>query len=724
MDRRLCYGEMTMTFSDIMTGSDFDIALGGMGDDLIDFTTLPQDQISTLQNSGGVEAIALFGGNDNISGSDDSTIIFGNKGNDTILGNGGDDTLFGGMDNDQIRGGAGNDNINGDLGDDTLSGGAGTDILTGRDGADVFVLTQGEDTDTITDFVSGVDRVQLPDGLAESDVTIEGGEIRVTVTGEILAQVNGAIASGDLIVATTDDGGGGPPEPGGGLLSRRTRSTNPLNEALQLATSQLASFADTPEFAAQIQENFGDVDIELAESLIAGLTSGENLPPVEVRSPEELGNIEGGYDAVTGTVYLNENLLSAPDPQIVASVILEEWGHHLDAQLNTIDRVGDEGAEFAMRVQGQILDAQTLDALRGFDDTVTINLDGQVTDLETGEYSNRWYINIYDWSSGSTERVVSGKTSSNRRSDGKTGFLADWQSGSPNRGVGSDYFMNQMWTQDDFQAGKTYNFKVRSDDGFRIAARPVNGGEWQFITPWSWQTAYGSQHKNYSFTPKQSGEHWIYVLHYEEGGLAYFDVSWSASSSSSGKQYYPQLSGLSDNTWDRETSDNTGFDDNWPDYEYDEALTRSEIEQIYTDLSNDLFGRRYHMTAGYMDPGYHADPDLNGWHAGIDLGAPAGTRVRAVAPGTVAWKDGSFIGITSSTGQHQWVYGHMNLNNISVGSSISKGQNLGTINGDNHLHFETRTPAGFSGTGGAHPNKDFIRNATRSPLQTYWLSRA
>ncbi len=722
-----------------------------MGDDLIDFTTLPQDQISTLQNSGGVEAIALFGGNDNISGSDDSTIIFGNKGNDTILGNGGDDTLFGGMDNDQIRGGAGNDNINGDLGDDTLSGGAGTDILTGRDGADVFVLTQGEDTDTITDFVSGVDRVQLPDGLAESDVTIDGGAIRVTATGEILAQVNGAIASGDLIVTATDGGDGPnlPGGPGGGLpgVENRRRSTTPLNEALQLATAQLASFADTPEFAAQIQENFGSVDLDLAKSLITGLASGENLPLVEVRSAVELGNIEGGYDTITGTVYLNEDLLSAPDPQIVASVILEEWGHHIDAQLNAIDRVGDEGAEFAMRVRGQIPDPETLNFLRSLDDTVTVSIDGQLTNLETGELSDRWYINIYDWSDGNTKLAISGKTISNRRSDGKMGFLEDWGMSAPTTGNGTymteagsgiqglsgldinpDYFMNEMWTQDEFQSGKDYNFKVRSDDGFLLAALPVGGSnsDWQLITSWDkWQTAYGD-HKNYTFTPNQSGEHWILAFHYDSVRNAYFDVSWSSSSGSSGKQYYPELSGLSDNTWDRETSDNTGFDDNWPDYEYDEALTRSEIEQIYTDLSNDLFGRRYHMTAGYMDPGYHADPDLNGWHAGIDIGAPAGTRVRAVADGTVAWKTHNFIGITSSTGQHQWVYGHLNLNNLSEGSSISKGQELGVISaaaGDNHLHFETRT-APFQGTSGANPNKDFIRNATRSPLQTYWLSRA
>ncbi|MBK1664073.1 hemolysin-type calcium-binding region [Rhodospirillum rubrum] len=50
---------------------------------------------------------------------------------------------------------------------DTLSGGAGMDTLTGGAGADTFILasSSANDADTITDFVSGSDKIQLSDAV-------------------------------------------------------------------------------------------------------------------------------------------------------------------------------------------------------------------------------------------------------------------------------------------------------------------------------------------------------------------------------------------------------------------------------------------------------------------------------------------------------------------------------------------------------------------------------
>jgi Ca2+-binding RTX toxin-like protein len=70
--------------------------------------------------------------------------------------------------NDSIVGGTGNDNLNGGAGADVLTGGAGADVLTGGTEADTFVfLAIGDSTaaiggrDTITDFESGVDKIDL-----------------------------------------------------------------------------------------------------------------------------------------------------------------------------------------------------------------------------------------------------------------------------------------------------------------------------------------------------------------------------------------------------------------------------------------------------------------------------------------------------------------------------------------------------------------------------------
>jgi Ca2+-binding RTX toxin-like protein len=84
---------------------------------------------------------------------------------DRISGGPGNDTLNGGPGTDTLNGGAGNDTLNGGAGSDTLIGGAGNDTLTGGNGADSFVfnfaLSATTNKDTITDFTSGTDKIQL-----------------------------------------------------------------------------------------------------------------------------------------------------------------------------------------------------------------------------------------------------------------------------------------------------------------------------------------------------------------------------------------------------------------------------------------------------------------------------------------------------------------------------------------------------------------------------------
>ncbi len=67
--------------------------------------------------------------------------------------------------NDQLIGGAGNDSLIGGAGSDTLTGGIGNDRLTGGDGADRFkFITTGERADSISDFASRSDKIQVVSG--------------------------------------------------------------------------------------------------------------------------------------------------------------------------------------------------------------------------------------------------------------------------------------------------------------------------------------------------------------------------------------------------------------------------------------------------------------------------------------------------------------------------------------------------------------------------------
>lgn len=88
-------------------------------------------------------------------------------------------------------------------------------------------------------------------------------------------------------------------------------------------------------------------------------------------------------------------------------------------------------------------------------------------------------------------------------------------------------------------------------------------------------------------------------------------------------------------------------------------------------------------------------------HKGIDIGAPKGTPVKAVAAGTVTVSSygynggyGNYVIISHGNGI-QTVYGHCTSLNVSVGQKVSQGQQVATVGSTgrstgNHLHLEIR----------------------------------
>lgn len=81
-----------------------------------------------------------------------------------VNGTVGRDTLYGNNNANILNGNEGADVIDGEDGNDILIGGTGNDILTGGSGNDIFVFENAEKfrgTDTVTDYVDGVDMLQL-----------------------------------------------------------------------------------------------------------------------------------------------------------------------------------------------------------------------------------------------------------------------------------------------------------------------------------------------------------------------------------------------------------------------------------------------------------------------------------------------------------------------------------------------------------------------------------
>ncbi|TNE63966.1 MAG: hypothetical protein EP335_08265 [Alphaproteobacteria bacterium] len=133
----------------------------------------------TLQGSDGDDTLAATdagdqvwarGGNDSLTGGSGDDTLGGGAGNDDIEGGAGADRLFGAAGNDTVSGGAGDDTLFGGAGDDTVSGGtgddliyagAGDDILAGGAGTDAFYFGATSGNDTVSDFDTGEDVLNL-----------------------------------------------------------------------------------------------------------------------------------------------------------------------------------------------------------------------------------------------------------------------------------------------------------------------------------------------------------------------------------------------------------------------------------------------------------------------------------------------------------------------------------------------------------------------------------
>ncbi|HEV2748124.1 MAG TPA: hypothetical protein VGW34_12605 [Allosphingosinicella sp.] len=102
-------------------------------------------------------------------------VVLGTAGDNDLNYTGTDDSIYlnGGRGDDRLRSGSGEDFLFGSAGNDRLNGGRGDDTLHGGNGEDRFVFTRRPGDDTILDFESGTDRIDLSAfGIDEDDVDI------------------------------------------------------------------------------------------------------------------------------------------------------------------------------------------------------------------------------------------------------------------------------------------------------------------------------------------------------------------------------------------------------------------------------------------------------------------------------------------------------------------------------------------------------------------------
>ena len=173
--------------------------------------TFPYTVDVAYTDAGGAEQTETLPDVEHLIGSNHDDILAGDRRDNDLDGGAGNDTLYGGPGggDDVMAGGLGNDRLFGGQGDDTLIGGPGDDRLAGGPGNDVFVFGPGDQTDTVTDFSSGTDKVDLTAFEIEGieDVAMTTGDDGVTVDlGDIdggtilLADLTTLPEAGDFLV--------------------------------------------------------------------------------------------------------------------------------------------------------------------------------------------------------------------------------------------------------------------------------------------------------------------------------------------------------------------------------------------------------------------------------------------------------------------------------------------------------------------------------------------
>ena len=144
----------------LIGGSGKDLLSGGGGNDAASYAFAKAAVTADLQSASSNRGEA--GGDTYVSIEG----LIGSAHSDNLRGNGAANTIEGEAGNDTLYGRGGNDVLDGGAGRDKLYGQGGKDLLIGGSGADTFVFQASSDSrrsavDTIQDFVSGSDRIDL-----------------------------------------------------------------------------------------------------------------------------------------------------------------------------------------------------------------------------------------------------------------------------------------------------------------------------------------------------------------------------------------------------------------------------------------------------------------------------------------------------------------------------------------------------------------------------------
>jgi len=147
--------------------------------------------------------------------------------------------------------------------------------------------------------------------------------------------------------------------------------------------------ADDAIFAFTMETAFGE-GADASAFKVAWLEGNRaSMPAIEIRPSAEINWANGAFAAATGRIYLAREFVEAHADQIdhITVVLLEEYGHFIDTQINHHDSLGDEGAIFAHLIQHKSISWAELQYLKQKDDKVLVALDSRLVEIEQNSAS-------------------------------------------------------------------------------------------------------------------------------------------------------------------------------------------------------------------------------------------------------------------------------------------------------------------------------------------------
>ncbi|MEL6929271.1 MAG: S8 family serine peptidase, partial [Cyanobacteria bacterium J06600_6] len=149
-----------------------------------------------------------------------------------------------------------------------------------------------------------------------------------------------------------------------------------IEPALRLAQDRLSSLCESAtELNLQRVFSVGfDFEGAINWLKIESQQNFSHFPTLEIIASQQINYAQGAYAAESNTIYLAAELIEQSNSEAISRVILEEYGHYLDAWFNSTDTPGDEGELFAHYVQNQQLTPAELSRIQSENDFTTVKI--------------------------------------------------------------------------------------------------------------------------------------------------------------------------------------------------------------------------------------------------------------------------------------------------------------------------------------------------------------